>query len=67
MTRDGTLSEINDLRIKDGQKFVTIEGFKEDKVDSVQLNMMTFVLVRHSKTAQIMASRINNQASYETR
>ena len=31
-------------RVKDGQKFVTIEGFKEDKVDSVLLNMMTFVL-----------------------
>ena len=59
------------LTVKDGQQFVTIEGFKEDNLGSkFQYNTRTLMLDMPNPSTHSMASHNNNQvgkqASYET-
>ena len=58
------------LTVKDGQQFVTTEGFEENLVSEGQHNTRTLLLDMPDPSTHSMASHINNQvgklASYET-
>ena len=58
-------------RVKDGQQFVTLEGFEEDNLGSkVQYNTRTLMLDMPDPSTHSMAShnnkQVGKQASYET-
>ena len=49
-------------RVKDGQQFVTLEGFEEDNLGSkVQYNTRTLMLDMPDPSTHSMASHNNNQ------